>query len=302
MKTDPTGIIFEFQRFSIHDGPGVRTTVFLKGCPLRCLWCCNPESQAKSPQIMIRADKCLDCGKCLPVCPEQIALPASAGGFIDRDLCRGCGLCVEACPVQARALVGREVGAEEALSIIRRDAPFYRASGGGVTFSGGEPLSQPRFLDAMIDGCRAGGIGVVIETCGMFDWTSAKEVLLKVELIYLDIKHLDSDRHRSLTGAGNETILENVIRIAESNLPLIVRIPLIPGLNDSPADLTATADFVRKRLPSAQQIQLMPYHRLGLAKYDGLGREYKLEGTGPPDQDTVDRLQKVVDSPLIRVA
>ena len=297
MANEQDGMIFNIQRWSIHDGPGVRTLVFFKGCPLECRWCCNPESQTGATEILIRADECTDCGCCLPVCPEGIAMTASEGGMTDRDLCVACGRCVQACPTGARAFTGQKVTLNQVLSIVRRDAAFYRASGGGVTLSGGEALAQPEFAGALIDGCRALGIDVVTETCGCFDWTKAFEIIEKSELIYLDLKHMDSAQHQRLTGVGNELILKNAVRIAETNTPLIVRIPVIPTLNDSIENISNTAEFVYQNLPSAREIELMPYHRLGLNKYASLGREYELTSIEPPDEVRLARLKQMVKRP-----
>ena len=297
MADNQSGVIFNIQRWSIHDGPGVRTLVFFKGCPLECRWCCNPESQAGVTEILIRADECTNCGRCLPVCPEGIARTASEGGFADRGLCLACGRCIEACPTGARAFTGQRVTLNHVLSIVRRDAAFYRASGGGVTLSGGEPLAQPEFAGALVDGCRALGIGVVIETCGCFDWTRGREIIEKAEQVFLDLKHMDPAQHQRLTGVGNELILKNAVRIAETKTPLIIRIPVIPTLNDSLENISNTAGFVHQLLPSALDIELMPYHRLGLNKYAALGREYELASIDPPDEVGLARLKQRVKRP-----
>jgi pyruvate formate lyase activating enzyme len=293
------GVVFEYQRWSIHDGPGARTTIFLKGCPLRCQWCCNPESQEKNPQIAFFEDKCLGCGRCAQVCPNQLPDQPPGTGPWTGGVCSACGKCVQACPSGARQMTGREVSTDEVLEVVRRDQVFYRRSGGGVTLSGGEPLAQPEFALALLERCLSMGIDTAIETCGHFDWQAGKEALKAANLVYLDLKHMDPEVHKQLTGVSNRVILSNAERMAREQIPLIIRIPVVPNLNDNPTDIEATVSFVRSTLRNAAGIELMPYHALGKMKYSSLGRNYSLGHLAAPSPEKMEILQKVVDRPRL---
>ena len=271
-----TGTIFRLARFSVHDGPGIRTTVFLKGCPLRCRWCHSPESQHPRPQIAVHADRCLGCGTCLPFC-DQGAIHEQAGGYAtDFSRCRACGTCVAHCPSGARELVGRTIDADDLLREIARDVPFFDESGGGVTFSGGEPFVQPDFLEAMILGCRERGIHAAIDTCGMADPRVFARIARLADLVLFDVKAVDPAQHREVTGASNAVILENLRGLAERGQAVRVRFPLVPGMTDSDANV-ADVGALLGRL-GLRRVDLLPYHRAGLAKYERLGLD-----PGPAD-------------------
>lgn len=228
------------------------------------------------------------------MCPKGVALPALEGGFIDRSRCTGCGKCVLTCIHGARKMMGAEYTAREAVEKLKRDMVFYRASGGGVTFSGGEPTAQPAFLHDLASRCRVLGIDMAIETCGLFDWERVRETILMMNLVFFDIKHMDSAIHRRHTGAGNEDILKNAKRVSALGVPLVVRVPVIPEVNDSPGNIRSTALFVRENLSSCLGIELLPYHALGLYKYRALGRPYPLKDLKGPSDVKMHSLRKVI--------
>jgi len=270
------------QRFSLHDGPGIRTTVFLKGCPARCLWCHNPESQSFAPEVLVVETRCVSCGTCKTVCPHGTPPPGSG-------LCTACGACVEACPAGARRLAGRETAVDALIQEVLRDRVFYEESGGGVTFSGGEPLAQPEFLEALLEACRDAGIRTAIDTCGF----APRECLLAlaplVDLFLFDVKLVDDARHRALTGLPVAPILENLRSLSAAHDNVWIRIPIVPGHTDAEADVAATASLVAG-LPGVRQVSLLPYHRTGAAKARRLGREYPLEALAPPSPERLERL------------
>jgi pyruvate formate lyase activating enzyme len=269
--------ILNIQRFAVHDGPGIRTAVFFKGCPLRCIWCHNPESQAFHSEILYSADRCRLCKACAAVCPHHIIVPT--------DECDHCGACVNACAAEARVLAGREMSVPEILREIERDVIFFDESGGGVTFTGGEPLAQPAALEALLVACRDHRIHTAIETCG----AAAPDTLLRLcglaDLVLYDVKFVDSDRHRQFTGAPNTTILANLTALLRVHPNVLVRVPVIPGVNDT-EDFRSLCDT----LPIHPAVQLMPYHRAGVDKYRRLGREYQLPDTEPPTAPEMSRI------------
>jgi pyruvate formate lyase activating enzyme len=290
----PEGVIFEIQRWSGNDGPGIRTVVFFKGCPLRCLWCCNPESWSPCPQVAFFEERCLGCGRCQQVCPQSIARPGGGDGHETTAGCTACGQCVQACPSGARELMGKRMSVAEVLSAVERDRVFYRQSGGGVTFSGGEALAQPRFLKALVEKCRAGGLPMALETCGHFPWARGKEILARMDLVFLDIKHMDPAIHRRVTGVDNRLILENAVRIAREKIPLVIRVPLIPTINDDAGNLGATAAFVAGQLGNARGIEVLPFHTLGKGKYRPIGLEYPLGDLAPPGAEQVAAAREIL--------
>ncbi len=267
------GIVFDIQRYSIHDGPGIRTTVFLKGCPLRCFWCQNPESQSKRLEVFLDKSKCTRCGKCVAVCSSGASTFGAESSVIDRSVCTGCGKCVEACPNRARRLVGKSMTTEEVMREVLRDVKFYNNAGGGVTLSGGEPTAQPAFAVSILKSSKESGLHTAIETCGYTRWSTMEKLLEYTDLVLYDIKHLDLAKHRTGTGKPNNPfILENAKKIA-SLKPMRVRVPLIPGFNDSSEDIRAIISFVKKELGSVE-IDLLPYNYLAEGKYDMLDVPY----------------------------
>jgi len=286
MADDITGIVFNIERYTLHDGPGIRTTVFLKGCPLGCLWCSNPESQSGSPEITYFAEKCTGCGRCLPLCPQN-AIQQHAPGepvTILFERCDGCGACVEPCYPEALVITGQSMTAQQVVSVVLRDRRFYQNSGGGVTLSGGEPLAQAAFTAGVLRLCRQQGIHTAIQTSGFAPQSALKQVLPQLDLVIFDLKHLDDAEHQRLTGVSNRLILENLRFLNDQNMRVVVQMPLIPGYNDSQDNLEAVFDLV-KSLPSVEGLSLLAYHALGAAKYTRAGRSYQLKELRTPPKE-----------------
>lgn len=277
------GVVTEIQRWSLHDGEGLRTTVFLKGCPLRCRWCHNPETHDPKPEILWRPGLCEGCGVCVETCPVGAVRLEKEALTVDKDRCTGCEACVEACPEKALSLSGRIMSVEEVMAVVERDAVFYRTSGGGVTFSGGEPTWQKTYLEDLVDACWAVGYPTAIETSMHFEWEALLPVLGKLDRLFADLKHMDSGQHRKWTGAGNETILANLKKAGTLGKPITIRIPLIAGVNDTDANISATAGFLGEHL-SGCTVELLPYHTWGKDKYAGIGKRFE-EGFRRPSED-----------------
>jgi len=280
-RPGPTGLVFDIQRFAVHDGGGIRTLVFLKGCPLHCRWCQNPESMHAVPEIMRIPHNCISCVKCMTLCPQGAIRFSETGEVgIDRSLCNLCGDCVASCYAGSMTIVGRYLTAGEVLEEVERDRKFYTQSGGGVTFSGGEPTLQADFLRSCLAAAKAGGLHTAVETCGHAPWETFAALLGSVDLFLCDIKHMDAARHRELTGVSNERILDNISRLSQAGAALRLRLPLVPGANDTGQNVTATARFASE-LPTLQGFDILPYHRLGESKWRQLGRAYPMSGIAP---------------------
>jgi pyruvate formate lyase activating enzyme len=262
-------LITNIQGYSIHDGPGIRTVVFFKGCPLSCRWCANPECISPKAQVGFIESLCKHCGKCFEACTENALVPADAERRVDDSRCTACGKCAQACYYKAMVLYGREMSVKEVFEAVRRDKMFYDTSGGGVTVSGGEPLLQAEFVKELFELLKGEGIGTCVETCGFVNPVNLQMVLPLADHLLFDLKLMDSDLHRKYTGQPNELILKNAALAAESDVNILFRVPLIPTINDSEENIRKTAEFV-KALRSGAEIQLMPYHRLGDSKYQAL--------------------------------
>ncbi len=276
-----TGILMDVKRMAVHDGPGLRTTLFLKGCPLRCVWCHNPEGQSRQAQIAWFADKCVGCDACVRICPQHGARDMS-----DRARCNACGACASACPMGARKLYGREVSVDEALQIALEDRPFYGTKG-GVTLSGGEPLMQAEFALELLRRIKKEGVTTALDTCGHVPWSAFEKSLQACDVYLFDLKHMDSAMHRQGTGQGNELILSNLAKLSEAGARIQVRIPLIPGFNDSERHMATAGEFLKKIQPEC--VKLLPYHQMARMKYAGLG----MEDTLPPGaEDLPARLER----------
>lgn len=295
VTSDVKGWVFDIQRYSIHDGPGIRTTVFLKGCPLRCLWCDNPESQKPVPEILFFESLCQRCYRCVRMCLTGATSVGEDGAIrIDRSKCTGCGNCVEQCLNDARVLSGKQMTAKEVVDVVRKDTLFYANSGGGVTVSGGEPFYQPEFLKEILCLCREQGIHTAVETSGQAKWQVIEGALPYIDLFLYDVKHLDPVRHRELTGVDNALILENLRKVAAAGKRVILRVPLIPGLNDQSEELETMAGMAKEL--GVKRLDVMAYHRLGEKKYERLGRSYELENVAQYREEEavviLDRLKK----------
>jgi pyruvate formate lyase activating enzyme len=293
------GMIFDIQRFSLHDGPGIRTLVFIKGCPLRCRWCSNPESQSPDPEVIFYDEKCIGCGECMKVCPLGEALRDNWP--VDRENCTGCGSCVEECYAEARKLVGRKVHVDEVLGVVLRDRVFYEQSGGGVTVGGGEPLAQADFVAELLRKCREQKIHTAVETCGFASWQAMEKVLQYTDLLLYDLKHMDTEIHKKYTGAGNERILENAKKASKIAPEMVVRFPLIPTINSSQENIRSLAQFIRSELHRVNRVDILPYHSIGASKSIRLGREYSLEGIEPLKKHEIDKAKAVLESQGLRV-
>jgi len=283
------GIVFNVQRYSLQDGPGLRTLVFLKGCPLHCAWCSNPESQRCQPELLYDEARCTLCGECARVCPTGAILTSDSGALtFDDVLCTVCGACVRVCRQDARRIAGNLVSEGQVVDMVLRDMPFYRRSGGGVTLGGGEPTQQPEFACAILRQLKLSGVDTAIETCGHAESDAFMAVVELADHVLFDVKHADSVRHTELTGVDNESILANLATLLHRNSDVTVRYPLVPCCNDTESELRQFAALVLG-LPRVLPVELVPYHRLGEHKYRLLRRDYLLAGTNPHDEGVVNR-------------
>ncbi len=290
-----TGLVLKIERASIHDGQGLRTVLFLKGCPLRCSWCSTPESQSPLPERGYDKDRCEGCGRCILACPEGALSRVDGRDGIrrDADKCRNLFKCVDECPTGASKRYGVYMSVQDVIDEISKDEVFFFHSGGGITISGGEPLNQPRFTEAVLKECKKLGIHTAIESCLYAPWDSLSMILPWLDLLYVDMKLMDSDLHKEWTGVHNGLILENLRKIdaLDLNIEIIGRVPMIPGVTDSDKNLADTARFARS-IKQIKHIELLPYHRLGTGTYKHLGREYSLRDLAVPSPETVARKEK----------
>ncbi len=289
------GIVFNIERYAIHDGPGIRTTVFFKGCPLRCWWCHNPEGQSQRLELIYRDARCIGCGECMTSCAEGAISHLSKKVVIDRKRCTACGACAKKCPTEALSVAGRKMSIVQTMKLLEKDTPFYGESGGGVTFSGGEPLQQPEFLEALTDECSRKDIDTVLDTSGFAPPKVVKRFCGKVALFLYDIKLMNPFKHKKYTGVSNRLILENAQRIAKSESRLAISIPIIPDINDREANIEETGRFLAS-LKNVEYVSLLPYHKMGMDKYTNLGKTYRLNRTRTPSnhelQTTKERLEE----------
>lgn len=294
MKQADKGLIFNIQRFSIHDGIGIRTLIFMKGCPLKCLWCSNPESQNAKKEILFFPEKCIGCGRCFTTCASKAV--DSAAFAIDRRKCRGCGVCADICAAEAKKVVGELKSVDDILSEIERDRIFYRNSNGGVTIGGGEPLAQAGFVHNLLKRCKEKNLHTAIETCGFAKWEDICDIFPFIDQVFYDLKHLDDERHKAITGVSNQLILENAKKMAALGNHITFRIPLIPNYNDSIENISKTGEFVKQLMTQNHSIkmELLEYHGLGENKYNGLDRAYALSGT-KSDPTTLNQCRQILE-------
>lgn len=290
-----TGTVFNISRYAIHDGPGIRTTVFLKGCPLSCWWCHNPESMSPAPQISLRLNRCIRCGTCVEKCPHNAISMSDEDITTDPIACQMCFECAEVCPADAREVVGRTMTVDQVMAEIKKDIPFYDESGGGVSFSGGEPLMQPAFLAELLDACGQLELHRVVDTSGY----ARKEILLDVagrtDLMLYDLKHMDPEIHRKYTGVGNELILDNLRALSCRDVDLRVRFPLIPGINDDDVNVNAMALFLQK-LHRVVAVDVLPYHDVAISKYARFGYNYRLGSLKAPSSQHLQEVAATLSS------
>lgn len=296
------GTVFDIQKCSVHDGPGIRTTVFLKGCPLDCLWCHNPESKFPKPQLMLYTAKCIGCGECVLACPDGLhAFSADGTHLIDRKHCLRCGKCETVC-TGALHLCGRKMSVDEVMTEVLKDKLFYDNSGGGITLSGGEPLMQAEFALALLTEAKRHELHTAIETSGFAKWETLKAFAEVVDLFLWDVKETDSEQHKTFTGVGNELILDNLERLNALGAKVILRCPIIPGCNDREEHL-ANIGRLAERLSCVDHIDVEPYHPLGKGKASALGRQYPLETLASPTEETItywcDTLSHYTTKPVV---
>lgn len=285
MKPEDNGIIFDIQHYSLQDGPGVRSTVFFKGCPLSCWWCSNPESQSLQPQLLFYENLCVSCGTCVEACPNQAIVVVEDGSIhLRRELCQACGSCVPVCLRNARAISGRIMTVDEVCDDVRQHWRIFMQSDGGVTCSGGEPLAQPGFLSSVLTRLHDElGFHTCLDTSGYTPWETLQWMLPHLDLILLDIKHMDGTRHKKATGLGNELILRNARELGRVGFPVLIRLPLIPDFNDTLENLHALGSFLRGI--GLLDVEIMPYHEFGLSKYSALGRKYNHPSSAMPETE-----------------
>lgn len=287
-----SAVIFNIERHALHDGPGIRTLVFIKGCTMRCEWCSNPEGLSPHQELLFRSNDCTSCLRCVEACPNgAVKVSEDRSIFTDRELCTACGLCVKVCPSGARQVAGQIMSTNQVLEEVLKDEVFYRNSGGGVTVSGGEPLTRPLFVKTLFESLQLQCINTAVETCGNVPWQNFEAVLPHTDLFLYDVKHMDTKKHSRYTYADNGTIIENLRQLDRTDTRIIVRIPVIPLVNDNPDDITSIARFTMD-LSSQPEIHLLPYHTFGRAKYHHLEIEYPPGKLDPLPVKTLNELEK----------
>ncbi len=293
------GVVFDIERYTIHDGPGIRTTVFFKGCPMQCWWCHNPEGQEPRPELIYRENRCIDCGECVRSCSRKALSHVSQHISIQREKCILCDVCAQKCPSEALSIAGKKLSVEETIKEIEKDMVFYEESEGGVTFSGGEPLLQPDFLNMVLNECNERGIHTALDTSGYATHNIIDRISRKVDLFLYDIKMMDDAKHRKYTGVSNKSILQNLKKLAKNGSDLVITLAIIPGINDDEKNIANTAEFLSS-LSNVKYVSLLPYHKAGVDKYKSLNRLYKLTQTKPPSRQKMKTIEeKLKDYGLI---
>jgi pyruvate formate lyase activating enzyme len=300
-----TAVYTNIQRYSLHDGPGLRTILFLKGCPLSCLWCSNPETQKPEPELMYTPAQCIACGTCADVCKYGAFVRRDGGVELDKDKCIDCGACAEACPSGAAVMIGTEVTAEEAADLLEADAPFFRRSGGGVTVSGGEPSMHPEFTDELIRELKLRGIHTAVESCGQAPWEDLRRTVGNTDLVLYDLKIADPEKLAAMAGADSGLVFENARKLSGLK-EIVFRVPVIPGYTDGTENLAALADFVASldrpgggtgggSKIEAPRVHLLPYHSFGSSKYTAIGMIYELGDLTAPSDEEMESYRKIFE-------
>ncbi len=281
------GNVFNIERHSLHDGPGIRTIVFLSGCPLRCKWCANPEG-LREKSLFVFKQQCTGCGMCVSACSRSAISIVGGKSITNREKCTLCGTCIMACPEGARRMYGEEMTVEQVINIVVRDAVFYRQSGGGMTLSGGEPFVQKQFAYDLLAAARDSGINTAVETCGAVPWEAIESAVGLVDTFLYDVKHTDPEKHRNFTGKTNEDVLRNIRRLGDENAHIIVRVPLIPEFNDTAEELSAIAEVAADA--GAERMDVLPFHKLALSKHDAMETHFLMEAAEVLPSERVDCL------------
>jgi len=301
------GTVTDIQRFSLHDGPGIRTTVFLKGCSLRCFWCHNPECINPAPEIQVLTERCIGCRACIAACAQGALVVRDGVLDYQRKKCVACGGCAKVCYARARVLVGKQMRVGEVMDGVLQDAAFYERSGGGVTISGGEPVLQRDFCRAILERVKAEGIHTALETAGNYRWDALARLLAATDLVMMDIKHISAEKHRAATGVTNERILDNARLLAQTNKPVVFRIPIVPSFNDTPEEVGAIAAFIAELVSLRQRgdradegasisVELLPFHPLAADKYRGLSMDYRGADLTAPSRKQMCELAKTAEA------
>jgi pyruvate formate lyase activating enzyme len=294
------GRIFNIEKYAIHDGPGIRTTVFFKGCRLRCWWCHNPEGQNPAPELIYRQNRCIGCGECAARCAREALSLTYEHVTLNKEDCSMCGVCAQACPSEALSIVGKEMSVEEIIKEIGSDMAFYEESEGGVTFSGGEPLLQPDFLNSVLHECNERDIHTTLDTSGYASQETIDKIRDKVDLFLYDIKTMNDANHRRYTGVSNKPILRNLRRLAEKGSNIVISLPIVPQISDDEENILRTGQFISS-LHSINYVSLLPYHRTGIDKYKNMGRPYKLKRIQPPSSRKIDAIKERLEAFGLRV-
>ncbi len=300
MGDDMDGQVFNIMKYAVHDGPGIRTTVFLKGCPLNCWWCHNPESQELKPQLTFFPNRCIGCMDCIAACKENAIRPLDGKVVTDLEKCKNNGDCTLVCFAEARQMAGETMSVEEVVKEVLKDKIFYDESGGGVTFSGGEPLVQSIYLLELLKEMKKIGIHTTIDTCGYTSSETIKEVAELTDLFLFDLKHMDSEKHKKYTGASNELILKNLEILGSMGKDIIIRIPIIPGFNDSKKELEDMKNYI-STLKNIKEINLLPYHNIGQEKYNRMGKTYKMKDVPELSENEMKNVAKIMEASGIKV-
>jgi pyruvate formate lyase activating enzyme len=293
MEPEIKGLVFDIKKYAIHDGPGIRTTVFFKGCPLQCRWCHNPESWKNHAEHALRKGRCIECGRCAEVCPNQAISFIDNLPVTDIDKCNFCGRCVDACVNSAREIIGRRMSVSEVMAEVERDIIFYDQSGGGVTFSGGEPLIQPDFLFALLNQCNERQIHTVVDTSCYAEPEIVERIGEKTDMFLCDLKHMDSEIHERYTGVKNDLILDNIRRLSQTDKDIVIRVPVVPGFNDERANIEATGEFAAS-LQGVSRIDILPFNRGGKEKSARLTVGFEPMQIEPPDEEEMNSIAKIL--------